>query len=135
LTVVDTTVLIDYLIEDEHRDGVDDLFASRLPVAAPDVVVFEVLSALRRMTFAGRLDDKRAGNAVVDLGDVQVDLFSSLPLRERAWELRHNLTAGDALFLALAEQLGESLATKDRGLLAAAREAGVETVDLAPAAE
>jgi predicted nucleic acid-binding protein len=37
-------------------------------------------------------------------------------VRERAWSLRRNLTAADALFVALAEQLGERLATKDVAL-------------------
>jgi predicted nucleic acid-binding protein len=49
--------------------------------------------------------------------------------------LRHNLTVADALFVALfvalAERLEEPLATKDRGLAAAARSrAGVEVIDL-----
>ncbi len=43
-------------------------------------------------------------------------LFSSLPLRERAWGLRRNLTAADALFVALAESLDEPFATKDSAL-------------------
>jgi predicted nucleic acid-binding protein len=45
-----------------------------------------------------------------------------MALRTRAWELRDNLTAADALFVALAEQLDERLVTKDAGLVAAARE-------------
>jgi predicted nucleic acid-binding protein len=55
-----------------------------------------------------------------------------LPLRDRAWELRENLTAADALFVALAERLGEPLATKDRRLaLAARKHAGIEALELA----
>jgi len=45
-----------------------------------------------------------------------------LALRARAFELRENLTAADALFVALAEALGEPLATKDQGLVRSARE-------------
>jgi predicted nucleic acid-binding protein len=67
-----------------------------------------------------------------DLGDLAIDLYPTLPLRQRAWELRENLTAADALFVALAERLGEPLATKDRALASAARTyAGVEAIELA----
>ena len=59
----------------------------------------------------------------------------TLALRDRAWELRENMTAADALFVALAERLDEPLATKDRGLARAAREhAQVDAIELgAPA--
>jgi predicted nucleic acid-binding protein len=40
-------------------------------------------------------------------------------MRERAWGLRENFTIADALFVALAERLGEPLATKDLALAAA----------------
>lgn len=66
-----------------------------------------------------------------DLGDLPVELFTRLSLGGRAWELRDNLTTADALFVALAEQLGEPLATRGRGLAVAARlHAGVEALDL-----
>jgi hypothetical protein len=59
-----------------------------------------------------------------------LDLFPTLPLRSRAWELRRNMTAAaDALFVALAGPLGEPLATKDAALArAAARHADVEVL-------
>jgi predicted nucleic acid-binding protein len=60
----------------------------------------------------------RATGAIEDLGDLALTLFPSLRLRQRAWELRRNFTAGDALFVALAEELDEPLATKDRALAA-----------------
>ena len=54
-----------------------------------------------------------------DLGDIAVDLFPSIGLRQRAWTLRDNFTAADALFVALAESLDEPLVTKDGPLAAA----------------
>jgi predicted nucleic acid-binding protein len=64
---------------------------------------------------------------VQGLGDLAVELYPSLPLRGRAWELRSNLTAADALFVTLAEQLGEPLATKDPALAkAAAKHTAIE---------
>ena len=90
-------------------------------LAAPDVLVFEVLSVLRRGVLRGDLRDERASRAVDALGDLAIELFRTLPLRRRAWDLRDNFTAADALFVGLAEQLREPLATKDGRLVAAAR--------------
>jgi predicted nucleic acid-binding protein len=84
--------------------------------------VFEVVAVLRREVGRGRLPQARAATAVDTLGNLALELFPMLPLRRRAFELRHNLTAGAALFVALAEALGEPLATKDRGLARAAAE-------------
>ncbi len=136
MTVVDSSVLVDLL----RRDGVwrqaRELFETPAPNAAPDIVVFEVMAALRRDVLRESLSDSRAAGALEDLGDLRIGLFPSMPLRGRAWELRHNLTAADALFTALAERLGEPLATKDRRLAAAAREhTDIEVIALIAEAE
>ena len=109
-----------------------ELLSDGAPAAAPDLLVFEVLAVLQRDLGRGVLSKTRARGALDDLGDLAVELFPTLPLRERAFELRANLTAADGLFVALAELLAEPLATKDRGLATAAREhAGVDVVLLA----
>jgi predicted nucleic acid-binding protein len=74
---------------------------------------------LRRQTLRGQLADGRAQAALADLGDMRLRLYPSLILRERAWQLRDNLTTADALYVALAEQLRQPLASKDSALLAA----------------
>lgn len=89
-------------------------------LAAPDLLIFEVLAVLRRAALRGEIAEDRAAGAVQDLGDLPIELFPCLPLRERVWTLRRNLTSADALFVALAEHLDEPLATKDRGLVAEA---------------
>lgn len=124
MTVVDTSAVIDYLLGTGAADSVDAALIAGEELAAPDLLVFEVLAVLRRQAGRGELSAQRAGGAVADLGDVPIVLFSSLALRERAWALRENLTAADALFVALAEHLGEPLATKDASLARAARAHG-----------
>jgi predicted nucleic acid-binding protein len=132
VTVVDSSAVVDFLLGEEAAGEVEALLARGRTLAAPDLLVFEVLAVLRRQTQRGLIDGDRATAAIEDLGDFAVELFPTLPLRERAWELRENLTAADALFVALAERLGEPLATKDRGLAEAARKhAGIEAVELA----
>lgn len=129
--MIDTSGVVDYLLGDGAAGQVGELLGERAPLAAPDVLVFEVVAVLRRHVRRNALDAERGRGAIEDLGDVAVDLFPSLDLRMRAWELRDNLTAADGLFVALAERLGEPLATKDRALGSAAkRHARVEVVEL-----
>jgi predicted nucleic acid-binding protein len=81
----------------------------------------EVLRAVRNL---GRIDPTLSGNRV----DRLIDHLHNLPLRptrpdpiqsRRVWELRHNLSAYDALYVALAEEIGGSLVTGDAKLAAA----------------
>jgi len=131
VTVLDTSVVIDFLLADGAAADVEELLVREGAGAAPDLLVFEVIAVLRRDVGRQVLDPARALGAIDDLGDLPVELFGTLPLRRRAWELRENLTAADALFVALAEHLGEPLATKDRKLSSAARDlTRVETLEL-----
>lgn len=131
MTIVDTSAVVDFLVGEEAAAEVQNMLAQEHALAAPDLLVFEVLAVLRRHAHRGVIPPERARAAIEDLGDFAVELFPTLPLRERAWELRENLTAADALFVALAEQLGEPLATKDACLAAAAKKyARVESVVL-----
>ena len=132
MTVLDTSAVVDYLLGGDAHESIGEVLGQGPPAAAPDLLVFEVLSALRGAARRGDLDPERAMGALADLRDAAIDLFPSLPLVERAWELRENVSAADALFVALAESLGEPLVTLDRGLVAAARgRSGAEMILLA----
>jgi len=120
VTVLDTSGAIDYLLGDGAAGEVAELLEEAPGGAAPDLIVFEVLAVLRRDVSRGELSADRAAAAVDDLGDAALEMFPTLALRDRAWDLRANMTAADALFVALAERLDEPLATKDAGLAAAA---------------
>ncbi|MGH2982341.1 MAG: type II toxin-antitoxin system VapC family toxin [Solirubrobacterales bacterium] len=131
MTVIDTGAAVDLLLRTGVAAEVHEIVGHSAPVTAPDVLVFETIAVLRRLVLRGDVTQERGAAALEDLDDVQLELFSSMPLRHRAWEMRDNLTAADALFVALAEQLSEPLATKDRALAAAARHhAAIETVEL-----
>ena len=122
MTVLDSSAAADYLLGSGVAAQVDTLLAEEGPAFAPDLLTFEVLSVMRRGVFRGDISEQRALGAVNDLGSVSIVLFPSLPLRSRAFALRHNLTVGDALFAALAELRDEPLMTKDRALARAAAE-------------
>lgn len=119
MTVIDSSGIVDFLLGTGVAREVEGLLEREGELAAPDLLVFEVLAVLRREA-ARELPETRAAGAVGDLGDVALALFPSIAVRERAWSLRRNFTIADAVFIALAEQLDEPLATKDGQL---AREA------------
>ena len=131
MTVLDSSGAVDYLLNTGVAPDVSELLVSegKTFMAAPEILVVEVLSAVRRIARGGLASDLRAGKAIEDLGAMRVRLFPTLGLRRRSWELRHNVTPGDAMYLALAELIDEPLATKDARLAkAAARHTHVETI-------
>jgi predicted nucleic acid-binding protein len=135
VTVVDSSGIVDFLLGIGVARRVEMLLEQEGELAAPDLLVFEVLAVLRREA-ARELGDARASGAVRDLGDVALALFPSLALRERAWALRRNFTIADAIFVALAEQLEEPLVTKDVSLArAAVKHAQAEVVVLSASDE
>ena len=121
MTVLDSSVAVDVLLGGGAGPAAEELIAAEHGFAAPDLIVFEVLSALRRLTARKLVTQDRASAAVTDFATLPLDLLPTLHLRARAWELRGNMTVGDALFVALAEDLDEPLVTKDQALAAAAR--------------
>lgn len=131
MTVLDTSAVIDLLLARESADEVRARLTAEGPAAAPDLLVFEVLAVLRRHVIRSELTAERARGALEDLADLAIELFPAMALRDRAFELRDNFTAADALFTALAERLREPLLTKDAGLAAAvSRHTGVEVIVL-----
>jgi predicted nucleic acid-binding protein len=111
--VVDASILAPALADDES-DG--DLVRARLQgeqLAAPELIDLEVISTLRRAARAGQLDDRRSSQALTDLAALPLKRVPHLPLLSRIWELRENLTAYDAAYMALAEALGALFLTAD----------------------
>jgi predicted nucleic acid-binding protein len=79
----------------------------------------EVAQVLRRYARSGELSPERGKEALADLADLPLHRYSHEPLLPRVWELRDNLTAYDAVYLALAEALLAPLVTCDSKLAAA----------------
>ena len=125
MIVVDASVLTDFLL---GRPPTLEALQAELagnehePLHAPELIEPETLNALRRLAAAGSVTDRRASEAAADLAATRLLRYPHAPLRERVWELRHNLTAYDATYLALAEAADDPvLLTADRGLAAHAR--------------
>ncbi len=86
---------------------------------APRLIDVELLHALRRLSLRGDLTDDRAADLRTDFAELALVRYPHEELGDRIWELRHNLTAHDAAFVALAEALAAPLATGDGNLAAA----------------
>ena len=79
----------------------------------PHLVDSEVANALRRVVAAGRLDADRAWNALDRWRYLGMTRYPVFGLVDRVWELRNNLSAYDAAYVALAERLDCALLTAD----------------------
>jgi predicted nucleic acid-binding protein len=79
------------------------------PLHVPELIEPETLSALRALVLRGELDAARADEAALSMGAVRCIRYPHAPFRERVWDLRHNLTPYDALYLALTEALGSAI--------------------------
>lgn len=117
--VVDASVVVAALID----TGSTGLWAEEVladsQVVAPHLLPAEVANVLRRSILAGQVSSEVASLAHADLLDWPMALFPYSPFAARIWELRTNLTAYDAWYVALAEQLAVPLATLDLRLAGA----------------
>ncbi len=88
-------------------------------LAAPGHLYVEVSNVLRRAVLAGRLGGDAGALAHRDLVELSLTSFPFEPLADRVWELHPAVTAYDAAFVALAEEIDAPLWTLDRRLAAA----------------
>jgi predicted nucleic acid-binding protein len=117
MIVVDASVILEVLIGSAvGRQAAGRLFARHVSLHAPHLIDVEVAQILRRWASTGELKPARGREALQDLLDLPITLHPHGDLLPRAWDLQHNLTAYDAVYLALAEALDAPLLTRDGGL-------------------
>lgn len=85
-------------------------------VHVPHLIDAEIAQVLRRLVLRGLLDARSGAAALRRWQDFDVERYPHEPLLDRVWELRSNVTAYDAIYLALAEALSMVLVTGDRRL-------------------
>jgi predicted nucleic acid-binding protein len=117
LIVLDASACVDLICRNRERaDHIAARLAGEPMVHVPAVFDLEVLHALRGLEAARRLSPDSLGAALIDLTDLRAVRHGHEQLRPRVWGLRHNLTAYDAAYVALAELLDAPLLTSDRAL-------------------
>jgi predicted nucleic acid-binding protein len=88
-------------------------------VHVPHLFAVEVAQGLRRLAAVGVTTPERAAEALLDVAELDAVRHEHEPFLARIWELRDNLTAYDAAYVALAEALDVSLVTLDARLATA----------------
>lgn len=114
--VVDSSVLVAALVDSGPAGQWAERVVAAGDLAAPELIMAEVANVLRRLELDGTLSRAAADAAWSDLLALDLHLLPFAALADRIWELRHNVTAYDAWYVALAEALNQPLATLDARL-------------------
>jgi predicted nucleic acid-binding protein len=83
---------------------------------------------LRRYVRSASISAGRGTEALSDFLDLPLTRYPHFALLTRVWQMRNNLTAYDAAYLALAEALDAPLITRDRALVGTDSRAQVELI-------
>ena len=120
MIAVDASAVLEVLLRTSRGARIEDRLLSRgESLHAPHLLDVEVAQVLRRYAAAGNLTPARGLQALTDLAGFPIHRYPHDVLLPRIWELRHNVTAYDAAYLALAEALPAPLVSCD-GRLASA---------------
>jgi predicted nucleic acid-binding protein len=122
--VVDASVGIKLFVNEELSDRADAVFAglARIPPArlyVPDLFFIECTNILWKYVRRFGYPEDDARQNIADLISLPLHVISTAELAPPALELAmaHAITAHDAAYLALAEQLGLPMVTADRALV------------------
>ena len=117
MIVLDASTLVELILDTPVGRIIADRIADPAEgLHVPHLVDLEVAQALRRYERGGEIDGEAAARALDDFRALDLQRHAHEPLLERVWELRKNLTAYDAVYVALAETLETVLVTCDRHL-------------------
>ena len=116
MIVADASAIMELLASSRGRALSGRLLSSGESLHAPHLLDVEVAHALRRYVRTGLLDARRGALLMRDLVILPLHRYPHDVLLGRVWDLRENLTAYDASYVALAEVLGAPLVTCDEAL-------------------
>lgn len=117
MIVLDASALVELLLGTETGRAINESIADPArSIHIPHLADVEVTQALRRYVRDGNLALDDAVEALENLRDLDLERHGHESLLERVWALRENLTAYDAVYVALAEALDGTLITCDARL-------------------
>jgi predicted nucleic acid-binding protein len=117
MIVLDASVVVELLTNGALADSLRrDLAGRSDSFIVPHLLDIEVMSAIRRLAANQRLDSHRTAQLLTSLAALPAERYAHTPLVDRIWELRHNFTAYDAAYIALAEATNAVLYTSDEKL-------------------
>jgi predicted nucleic acid-binding protein len=126
--VLDASAAIDWLLRTSAGQRIEKRIYSRgESLHAPHLLDLEVAQVLRRLVREVAVSAQRADQALQDLLSLRVTRYPHFVFLPHIWRLRHSLSAYDATYVVLTEQLGATLITRDARLASAsARVVSVE---------
>ena len=117
MIVLDASAIVELLLDTAAGRRVAILIEDpALSLHVPHLLDVEVASALRRLARERHIEADEAEAALDDLRALDLQRHSHEPLLDRAWGLRDNASAYDAMYIALAEALDATLLTCDARL-------------------
>lgn len=120
MIVLDASAVVDWLLQTPAGQRIEQrIYARNDTLHTVHLLDVEFAQVLRRLVREGKLTHRRAEEAIEDLSALRVARYPPVLLLRRIWRLRQNLSAYDAAYVALAEQLNAPLITRDQRLAAA----------------
>ena len=120
MIVIDSSAVLEVLLRSQAGLEIEKrIFSPRESLFAPHLLDLEVVQVLRRYCTSGEIDSERGKEAIEDLKDLPINRYQNDIFIHRIWDLRHNMTAYDAAYVALAETLPAPLLTRDAHLASA----------------
>jgi predicted nucleic acid-binding protein len=114
LIVLDASAALELLLRPGAWPELETLVGDApVPAFAPHLIDIEIAQVLRRLLLRRETTRAQADGAMAALHVLPVERFPHGPLLARIWALKVNLTAYDAVYVALAEQLSATLWTRD----------------------
>lgn len=114
MIVIDASALLEFLLQTPLGARVEArLLRDEAEFHVPHLVDVEVAQGLRRLVRTGEVSPARAKEMIEDLIDLDLHRHSHTDLLSRAWTLRENISAYDAMYVSLAEALDAPLVTCD----------------------
>ena len=117
--VLDASAVVELVMWSERGRRVGTIVERDWSLHVPELMMVEVAHVLRGLVAQGTCASADGALYVESARLLPAERHGHDNLVKRAFELRHNLTTYDAMYVALAEALGATLVTFDRRLAAA----------------
>lgn len=124
MIVLDASAAIDWLLQTVAGQKIENrIYARSESLHAPHLLDVEVAQVMRRLVREAAVTAQRADQALQDLLSLPLTRYPHFVFLPEIWRLRNNLTAYDAAYVTLAEELGATLVTRDGRLASASAHA------------
>ena len=117
MIVVDASIILELLLATPRAPAIEKrVFDTGETLHAPHLLDVEVAQVMRRYYRFEAVSQQRGEQALKDLADLPIERYPHTVFLPRIWKLRDNVTAYDAVYIALAEALAAPLLTCDSKL-------------------